>query len=139
MKALTLNAEWAPKPGYEMSASERELRRPRNGNMTWKSPALELGDVPDPSCSPIRSCWRLLRSASAARTCTCTKPATDGYMIYPGLVHTPNILGHEYAGRIVEARRGRERTCKSAIWSRSRRFSGAANAPLAGAASSITA
>ena len=52
MKALTLTAEWAPKPGYDLTDSERELRRPRNANMTWKGPRIELGDVPDPALKP---------------------------------------------------------------------------------------
>ena len=102
MKALTLRAEWAPKPGYEMSANERELRRPRNGNMTWKSPRLELGDVPDPTLQPDQALLEVAAVGICGSDMHMYEAGDDGYMIYPGLVHTPNILGHEYAGRIVE-------------------------------------
>lgn len=102
MNALTLRAEWAPKPGYEMSASERELRRPRNGNMTWKSPRLELDDVPDPTLQPDQALLEVAAVGICGSDMHMYEAGDDGYMIYPGLVRTPNILGHEYAGRIVE-------------------------------------
>ena len=49
MQALTLSADWAPKPGYDLSPLERKMRRPRNANMVWKSPRITLGDAPDPA------------------------------------------------------------------------------------------
>ena len=102
MKALTLSAEWAPKPGYDLSESERELRRPRNANMVWKAPALELGDVPDPSLQPDQVMLEIAAVGICGSDMHMYEAGDDGYMLYPGLVCTPNILGHEFAGRIVE-------------------------------------
>ena len=102
MKALTLTAEWAPKPGYDMTASERDLRRPRNANMTWKSPKLTLGEAPDPSLKPDHVMLEIAAVGICGSDMHMYEAGADGYMVYPGLVHTPNILGHEFAGRIVE-------------------------------------
>ena len=102
MKALTLKADWAPKPGYEMTASERDLRRPRNANMTWKGPRIELGEVPDPSLKPDQALLQVAAVGICGSDMHMYEAGADGYMVYPGLVHTPNIIGHEFAGRIVE-------------------------------------
>ncbi|MCY3573114.1 MAG: scyllo-inosose 3-dehydrogenase [Chloroflexi bacterium] len=102
MKALTLSADWVPKPGYDLTASERELRRPRNANMVWRSPRLSLGDAPDPSLLPDQVMLEVAAVGICGSDMHMYEAGADGYMIYPGLVCTPNILGHEFAGRIIE-------------------------------------
>ena len=102
MKALTLTAEWAPKTGYELTDSEREMRRPRNANMTWKRPRLTLGDAPDPSLKPDQVMLEIAAVGICGSDMHMYEAGADGYMLYPGLVHTPNILGHEFAGRVIE-------------------------------------
>ena len=102
MKALTLTADWAPKPGYNLTESERDLRRPRNANMTWKGPSIELGDVPDPRLKPDQAMLEVAAVGICGSDMHMYEAGADGYMVYPGLVHTPNIIGHEFAGRIVE-------------------------------------
>ena len=102
MKALTLHAEWAPKLGYDLTESERDLRRPRNANMTWKAPRLRLDDVPDPSLKPDQVMLEIAAVGICGSDMHMYEAGADGYMLYPGLVHTPNILGHEFAGRIAE-------------------------------------
>ena len=102
MKALTLSAEWAPKPGYDMTDSEREMRRPRNANMTWRAPRIALGDAPDPSLKPDQALLEVAAVGICGSDMHMYEAGADGYMVYPGLVHTPNIIGHEFAGRIVE-------------------------------------
>ena len=102
MKALTLSADWAPKPGYVLTDNERELRRPRNANMVWRSPRLSLDDVPDPSLQPDQVMLEIAAVGICGSDMHMYEAGADGYMIYPGLVCTPNILGHEFAGRIIE-------------------------------------
>ncbi len=102
MKALTLTAEWAPKPGYDLTEAERELQRARNGNMVWKKPTLALDDVPDPSLQPDQVMLEIAAVGICGSDMHMYEAGADGYMLYPGLVCTPNILGHEFAGRIVE-------------------------------------
>ena len=102
MKALTLSADWAPKPGYDLTESERDLRRPRNANMVWKDPRLSLGDAPDPQLQPDQVMLEIAAVGICGSDMHMYEAGADGYMIYPGLVCTPNILGHEFAGRIIE-------------------------------------
>ena len=102
MKALTLSAEWAPKPGYDLTERERDLRRPRNANMVWKAPSLDLDDVPDPSLKPDHVMLEIAAVGICGSDMHMYEAGGDGYMLYPGLVCTPNILGHEFAGKIIE-------------------------------------
>ena len=102
MKALTLSAEWAPKPGYDLTEEERELRRPRNANMVWKAPSLDLDDVPDPGLKPDHVMLEIAAVGICGSDMHMYEAGGDGYMLYPGLVCTPNILGHEFAGKIIE-------------------------------------
>ncbi|MCY4540035.1 MAG: scyllo-inosose 3-dehydrogenase [Chloroflexi bacterium] len=102
MKALTLLAEWAPKPGYDLTERERELRRPRNANMTWKGPRIALGDAPDPSLKPDQVMLAIAAVGICGSDMHMYEAGDDGYMVYPGLVHTPNIIGHEFSGRVIE-------------------------------------
>ncbi len=102
MKALTLTADWAPRPGYDMTESERERRRPRNANMVWRDPRLSLGDAPDPELKPDQVMLAIAAVGICGSDMHMYEAGEDGYMIYPGLVQTPNILGHEFAGRIIE-------------------------------------
>lgn len=102
MKALTLSAEWRPKPGYDLTENERDLRRPRNANMTWKAPRIALGDAPDPSLQPDQVMLAIAAVGICGSDMHMYEAGDDGYMVYPGLVHTPNIIGHEFSGRIIE-------------------------------------
>ncbi len=101
MQALQLNAEWAPKPEYKMTQREQETRKIKNGFMVWKNPSIELGTHPDPT--PARD--EVVLEIGAVGICGSDmhmyERGADGYMIYPGYVTAPNILGHEFAGRVV--------------------------------------
>ena len=99
MRALTLSAEWAPKPGYALTDREREHRRPRNANMVWKTPALDLVDVPDPTLKPDQVMLEIAAVGICGSDMHMYEAGADGYMLYPGLVCAPNILGHEFAGK----------------------------------------
>lgn len=102
MKALTLNAEWAPKPEYNMSDRERETRKIKNGFMVWKNPSLDLGDVPDPTPAPDEVILEIAAVGICGSDMHMYESGDDDYMLYPGYVTAPNILGHEFAGRVVE-------------------------------------
>ena len=102
MKALTLHAEWAPKPEYQPSAYEERTRQTANANMVWKNPALELGEVPDPTLQADQVMLEIAAVGICGSDMHMYEADEDGYMLYPYKVFTPNILGHEFAGRVVE-------------------------------------
>jgi len=102
MKALTLNADWAPKPEYNMSDRERDTRKIKNGFMVWKNPSLNLGEVPDPTPEPDEVILEIAAVGICGSDMHMYESGDDGYMLYPGYVTAPNILGHEFAGKVVE-------------------------------------
>jgi hypothetical protein len=105
MKALTLNAEWQPKPEYKMTERERSTRKIKNGNMVWKHPTINLGDTPDPKPAPDEVVIKIHAVGICGSDMHMYESDKDGYMLYPGYVGAPNILGHEFAGRVVEVGR----------------------------------
>lgn len=102
MKALTLNAEWSPKPEYKLSDHEQATRKIKNGFMVWKHPSLDLGEVPDPTPNPDEVILEIAAVGICGSDMHMYEAGDDGYMLYPGYVTAPNILGHEFAGRVVE-------------------------------------
>lgn len=102
MKALTLHAEWAPKPEYQPSAYEARTHQTTNANRVWKNPSLELGDVPDPTLQADQVMLEIAAVGICGSDMHMYEAGEDGYMLYPYKVFTPNIIGHEFAGRVVE-------------------------------------
>ena len=102
MKALTLKAEWSPKPEYQMSERERETHRVHRASMCWKHPKLDLEEVPDPSLKPDQVMLEIAAVGICGSDMHMYEAGDDGYMIYPYLVYTPNTPGHEFAGKIIE-------------------------------------
>ena len=98
MKALTLNAEWSPKPEYKMSEQERETRKIRNGFMVWKNPMISVGEAPDPTPQSDEVIIQVHAVGICGSDMHMYEKSDDDYMIYPGYVGAPNILGHEFAG-----------------------------------------
>lgn len=102
MKALTLRAEFAPREGYALTQRERQEHRIQAGNMVWRQPRISLGNAPDPQPRPDE----VIVQVAAVGICGSDMhmyeaDAESGYMLYPGYVKTPNILGHEFAGRVI--------------------------------------
>lgn len=101
MRALTLTAEWQPKPGYPLSADEQTTRKAKSGSQIWKSPHIAVGDVPDPTPKDDEVILEVAAVGICGSDMHMYERADDGYMLYPGLTRFPNILGHEFSGRVV--------------------------------------
>lgn len=102
MKALTLHAEWEPKPEYKLTEREIATRKPRNGAMVWKNPRIRIDDTPDPTPKDDEVIIEVAAVGICGSDMHMYESSDDGYIIFPGLVTAPNILGHEFAGRVVE-------------------------------------
>lgn len=101
MKALTLKADWSPKPEYTVSDHEQQTRKVKNGFMVWKNPTISLDDVPDPTPADDEVVLEVAAVGICGSDMHMYESGADGYMLYPSLVKAPNILGHEFAGRVV--------------------------------------
>ena len=102
MKALTLHAQWAPKPDYQPSAYEERIHQTANANRVWKNPALTLGDVPDPKLQADQVMLEIAAVGICGSDMHMYEAGEDGYMLYPYKAFAPNIIGHEFAGRVIE-------------------------------------
>lgn len=105
MKALTLTADWEPRADYALSEAERQTRKIRNGCMVWKNPRISVGDSPDPTPKDDEVIIEVAAVGICGSDMHMYEAGADGYMLYPGLTRFPNILGHEFAGRVVEVGR----------------------------------
>jgi hypothetical protein len=103
MNALQLIADWQPKPGYEPTPLERSTHRARSGSQVWKNPRLWYGSVAVPEIKPDEVLLKVAAVGICGSDLHMVERDADGYMLYPGLTRMPNILGHEFSGRVVEA------------------------------------
>lgn len=103
MKAVTLLADWDPRPEYKLGPKDIEGRQTYLGSKVWRNPRIEIleHDIPKPGKGEV------LIEVKACGICGSdvhmAQPDEDGYIYYPGLTGFPSILGHELSGVVVEA------------------------------------
>ena len=102
MKALLLEAEWSPRPGYEPSERERREQRAENANQVYRNPRLRLAERPVPRPGP----GELLVQVRACGVCGSDlhmiEREPDGYMSSADPARLPVALGHEFSGVVSE-------------------------------------
>jgi 2-desacetyl-2-hydroxyethyl bacteriochlorophyllide A dehydrogenase len=101
MRALRLIADWQPRSGYTPSPYEEETRRTYSGSKVWRNPNLELFEVPDPAPREHEVLVEVANCGICGSDMHMYESDNDGYMLYPGLTRFPNIIGHEFAGRVA--------------------------------------
>jgi scyllo-inosose 3-dehydrogenase len=102
LKAVVLNAEWAPKDGVEIDPKDAERRWATNANLVYKNPEASLETLEDPSNPGPRE---LILKVGACGICGSDvhmfETDDDGYMFLPYHLATPVVTGHEFAGKVV--------------------------------------
>jgi hypothetical protein len=101
MHALRLVADWNPRIGYVPSAYEEETRRTYSGSQVWRHPTLELCQMPDPAPGEHEALIEVANCGICGSDMHMYEADADGYILYPGLTRFPNIIGHEFAGRVL--------------------------------------
>jgi threonine dehydrogenase-like Zn-dependent dehydrogenase len=103
MKAVVLNAEWDPRPGFQLGSKDIEGTLTYLGSKVWRNPRIEIvdKDIPSPGTTEV------LIEVKACGICGSDvhmrQADEDGYIFYPGLTAFPSTLGHEFSGTVVEA------------------------------------
>jgi len=105
MRALVLDAEWDPVDGHEPSAAATRERKSANASKTWRHPELRVTErdrpEPDPNELLVRSRYVGVCGSDVALVGT----DDDGYSRYSVHAALPNVIGHEFAGEVVETGR----------------------------------
>ena len=102
MKALQLIADWQPKAGYTPTEQELKTHRTFASSSVWKNPRIEISTLPDPEIKPDEVLIQVAAVGICGSDMHMYEHDADGYVLYPGLTRFPNILGHEFSGRVVE-------------------------------------
>jgi scyllo-inosose 3-dehydrogenase len=102
MKAVVLEAEWAPRPGARISKADNDRQWAAIASEAYRNPSVEVRDVKDPG-SPGPT--ELVLEVGACGLCGSDvhmfETDDEGYLLLPYHLKTPVITGHEFAGRIV--------------------------------------
>ena len=104
MKALRLEADWDPRPEAlaTLDPADVQARVARRGSQVWRNPRITVATLPDPSPGSDGVVIRVRACGICGSDFHFVETDPDGYMLYPGLIRTPVVTGHEFAG-IVEA------------------------------------
>ncbi len=123
MRALMLTAEWDPRPDYPLSDWEKETGKAITGSSIWRHPRLEVVERPMPSVGPDQVLIRVRACGVCGSDMHFYETDEEGYILYPGLTKFPVVLGHEFAGEVVEVgsevtdlKAGDMVTCEEMIW-----------------------
>jgi threonine dehydrogenase-like Zn-dependent dehydrogenase len=109
MKALILDAQWDPRPGYAVSEFEKRTGKAINGNSIWRNPKLEIKQIDTPKIGPDEVLIKVKACGICGSDMHFYETDSDGYILYPGLTKFPTALGHEFSGEVVEVGRSVER------------------------------
>jgi threonine dehydrogenase-like Zn-dependent dehydrogenase len=102
MKGLVLDAQWKPKPGYQVSEWENQTHKAITGNSIWHNPKLEVREWPEPELGPNDVRLEVQACGVCGSDMHFYETDDQNYILYPGLTKFPTILGHEFSGKVVE-------------------------------------
>jgi scyllo-inosose 3-dehydrogenase len=85
-----------------IDAVDASARLARRGNQVWRNPRIAVATIPDPQPGADDVVIRVRACGICGSDLHFVETDADGYMLYPGLVRTPVVSGHEFAG-VVEA------------------------------------
>jgi scyllo-inosose 3-dehydrogenase len=102
MKAVVLNAEWAPREGVKVDPYNEQRRWAVNANLVYRNPSASYETVEDPGEPGPRE---LILQIGACGICGSDvhmfETDDEGYMLLPYHLRTPVVTGHEFAGKVV--------------------------------------
>jgi threonine dehydrogenase-like Zn-dependent dehydrogenase len=102
MRALMVEADWEPRGGYSPEAGDEEQRLARNGNLVWRRPRFRVVELPEPSPGPDEVLVRVRACGVCGSDVHMSEKDDEGYVVYPGMMSTPVVTGHEFSG-VVES------------------------------------
>jgi len=102
MKAVQLNAKWDPKPKFKLGSKDIEGKLSYLGSQVWRHPEVRLVEAKDPKIKSNEVLIKVKRCGICGSDVHMAQSDNEGYIFYPGLTAFPAILGHEFAGEVVD-------------------------------------
>ncbi|MDG5761668.1 scyllo-inosose 3-dehydrogenase [Natronococcus sp. A-GB1] len=102
MKALVIDAEWNPKPEYDLTDNERETQKVHNSAQVWQHPNLSVEETDQPEPDDDEVLIKVEYVGICGSDCSMIETDEEGYMHYSAYTQFPNITGHEFSGVVVE-------------------------------------
>ncbi|MGQ9779746.1 MAG: scyllo-inosose 3-dehydrogenase [Bacillota bacterium] len=103
MKAVTLFAEWAPKPEFKLGPKDIDGKLTYLGSKVWRHPQLKIVEKETPKIGPTEVLIKVKACGICGSDVHMAQADENGYILYPGLTAFPATLGHEFSGIVVEA------------------------------------
>lgn len=97
-----LEADWDPRPDYELSEGERTSRKATMASQVWRYPRFHPVQLPDPTPGHGEVVLRIRNCGVCGSDTHCYEQDEDGYVRFSGPVRLPVVVGHEYAAEVVE-------------------------------------
>lgn len=103
MKAVVLDADWAPRGDLKLTPQQIARRWTINANLTWRSPRVTIEDRPDPVApGPDEVVLQVGACGICGSDVHMFETDQDGYIFIPYRLALPVVAGHEFSGRVVE-------------------------------------
>jgi len=103
MKAVTLFAEWDPKPDFKLGLKDIDKKLTYLGSQVWRNPRVEVIKKPEPKIlKPTEVVIQVRACGICGSDVHMAQADTQGYIFYPGLTAFPCTLGHEFSGIVVQ-------------------------------------
>ena len=102
MRALVLEAQWSPRPGHAPTAAELAAQKAVRGSDVLRWPRVRLETLPDPVCPRDGVVVRVRGCGVCGSDTHCVETDEDGWIRFSGPMRARCVLGHEYAGEVVE-------------------------------------
>ncbi len=109
MKAIVLEAEWAPREGAQISPDDEAREWAYNANLAYRDPRVSLQTVEEPGdLGPGEVLVKVGACGICGSDLHMYETDEEGYILLPYHVKAPVVLGHEFAGTIAEVGPGVE-------------------------------
>jgi len=102
VKAIAFEAEWAPREGSCLSDVECATRVVKNGSQVFRNPTFSVVEIPVPEPGPDEVLIRVKACGFCGSDVHCYETDNEGYIIFPGDITSPIVLGHEFSGVIEQ-------------------------------------
>ncbi len=103
MRAVSLNADWDPRPDFELGAKDVDGESTYLGSKVWRNPRIEFVEKEVPVPGPTEVLIEVKACGFCGSDVHMLQSDDDGYIFYPGFTAFPCTLGHELSGEVVEA------------------------------------